>query len=320
MKKKVVVFGGGNGSAMMMRALKRHTDVFDTYAVVSMSDSGGSSGRLREEFNTLPPGDILRAVLASSKYSYKEFLKPLFYGTRFDASGKLSGHNLGNLFLTLGSEYAGAYMDAINALSQAVEAQGTVYPATLTPNNLVATLQDGSELFGEHAIDRPGEQRSPIMEVRLEPHVDAFVGCLSAIEQSDFLMFGPGSLYCSVVASVLPKGIRDAIEKSNARLVYVAGDIYELEGEAGPTALSEFVRQLEQYVPRKIDSIIFNGQDLSEKQAAYYKEKMWGRLTFDRELLSNYDIIDIPFEKEHGGLDPEKLGLILRNLVTSYEN
>src|SRR3989339_860667 len=116
-KKKVVVIGGGNGSAISIVALKQNLDLFDISAVISMSDSGDSSGRLREEFNTLPPGDIMRAVLALSKYDYP-LLKQIFFRNRFSGAGKLDGHNLGNLALILGEKYDGDFMSAIRALEQ----------------------------------------------------------------------------------------------------------------------------------------------------------------------------------------------------------
>src|SRR3989338_10719600 len=103
-KKKIVVIGGGNGSSLCLEALKKHANIFDISAVISMSDSGGSSGKLRKEFNTLPPGDIMRAILSLSKYDYK-ILRRIFYKPRFKNTGKLDSHNLGNLFLTLMSQH-----------------------------------------------------------------------------------------------------------------------------------------------------------------------------------------------------------------------
>lgn len=315
-KKNVVVFGGGNGSAMTLRALKRHRRSFDVSAIVSMSDSGGSSGRLMKEFDTLPAGDILRAVLASSPHSYKEFLKPMFHGARFEGTGKLDSHNLGNLFLVLAEQYSGNFMHAVRALEQAVGSLATAYPSTLVKNDLVAEIEGGETLHGEHAIDRPSpEQRKRIQKVWLEPHVEANPEAIEQMKKADYLIFGPGSLYCSIVASILPKGMFEAISESKAELVYIAGDIYEKEGEEGPRLLSEFIHELEQYLPRKIDMILFNGAALSANQLEYYKQRQWGRLTYDAEKLSGYHIIDTPFEKYNGGLDPEKLGNILCDTI-----
>jgi uncharacterized cofD-like protein len=111
----------------------------DISAVISMSDSGGSSGKLRKKFNTLPPGDIMRAVLALSKYDY-ESLRKIFYQPRFKNAGVLNSHNLGNLFLTLTSQFSGNFLYALEALSQSMETQGAVYPVTLANTDLVAEL------------------------------------------------------------------------------------------------------------------------------------------------------------------------------------
>ena len=119
MKKKIVVIGGGNGSSICLEGLKKYANKFDISAIISMSDSGGSSGKLRKEFNTLPPGDIMRAVLSLSKFDYK-ILRQIFYKPRFTNAGKLNTHNLGNLFLTLMSQYSGNFLYALEALSQSV--------------------------------------------------------------------------------------------------------------------------------------------------------------------------------------------------------
>ncbi len=111
-KKRILVIGGGNGSAISLVALKQNLKIFDLSAVISMSDSGGSSGRLRRQFKTLPPGDIMRAVLALSKYDYAS-LRKIFYQPRFSGTGKLDSHNLGNLFLTLTAQYCGDFLKAL---------------------------------------------------------------------------------------------------------------------------------------------------------------------------------------------------------------
>jgi uncharacterized cofD-like protein len=316
-KINIVTFGGGNGSALTLRALKFHADQFDISAVVSMSDSGGSSGKLRKEFNTLPAGDILRAILASSTYKYKELMKPVFYSARPKDAGKLDGHSIGNLFLILAQQYSGDFMNGVRALEQAVDAQATIYPATLEPNDIIATLEDGRTLRGEHHIDRPRkEDRSRVISLAIEPSVQAYPEACTAIERASYLIFGPGSLYCSVIASLLPDGIRESIARSQARLIYVAGDIYEQDGEFGPTTLSKFVSELEGYLPRKINTIVFNNATLTQDQKTYYETRRWGRVVCDTSALGAYQLVTEPFELDSGGLDPAAFGRILSQLCT----
>ncbi len=318
-KKRVVAFGGGNGTASTLIALKKHAEIFDIAAVVSMSDSGGSSGRLRQEFQTLPPGDIMRAILALSPFEYDGFLKEIFYKKRFDDAGSLTGHNLGNLFLILAQQYAGSYIAAIRALEQAVSARGRVYPATLEQTDLVGELSSGEIIVGEHALDRPEYDRSlRIAKVWLQPETArAHDGAVRVIEQADVLLFGPGSLYCSVVASILPVGIFHAMKQSKAELVYLAGNKYEERGETGPVALSDFVHELESYLPRKVDTVIFNEFSATKEQKEYHKEQQLEQLVFDKEKLDRYRLIAQDFEQKTGGVDSEKLGDILLTLFAS---
>ena len=226
MKKKIVVIGGGNGSAVSLVALKQNIELFDITAVISMSDSGGSSGKLRKKFNTLPPGDILRAVLALSKYDYL-MLKNIFYQPRFTNCGKLDTHNLGNLFLTLTSDYCGDFMSALEALSQSVLASGKVFPVSLSPTNLVAKLDNGNIIQTEEFIDNPSYNRGlKIEKVWLEPEVEIFPQAQNAIEQAEYLVISPGSLYTSLISTLLPKGVKEAIKKSKAKIIYISGNAY----------------------------------------------------------------------------------------------
>jgi uncharacterized cofD-like protein len=316
MKKKIVVIGGGNGSALCLEGLKKYSGKFDISAVISMSDSGGSSGRLRKEFNTLPPGDIMRAILSLSKYDYK-MLRQIFYKPRFKNTGKLDSHNLGNLFLTLMSQYSGDFLLALEALSQSVEAQGKVYPVTLASANLVAELTNGDIIKTEAFIDNPSYNRGlKIKRVWLEPDCQAYEEAVKAIESADYIILSPGSLYTSLIATLLPKGIKEAVAKNRqAKLIYVAGNAYRLDGETGPERLSDFVLQMEKYLPRQIDLVIRNNHSLNGKQKQFYKSQKWGVLRFDKENLRGKKINSLDLEAADGGLSPAKLAIALSGIV-----
>lgn len=317
MKDNVVVLGGGNGSALTLRALKRKKELFNISGVITMSDSGGSSGRLRDEFETLAPGDIMRAITALSPHGYRTELRPMFYKERFKGCGKLDGHNLGNLFLILASQYAGDFMSAVRALEQAVDAQGTIYPATLERHDLVAELDNGDIIRTEAVIDEPEYDRDiKIKKVWLEPEPQAHEEALQAIRDAHFILLGPGSLYTSVVASILPKGVSEAIAESKGRLIYIVGNKYEKFGETGPTQLHDFVNVIELYLPRPIDAVVFNNTNLSGQQRAYYEMKNWGVIEFIPEKLRNRIIVAEPFERQSGGLSAEKLSRLLVELMS----
>ncbi len=314
MQKNVVVIGGGNGSAITTNALKQFVPDIELSSVISVSDSGGSSGRLRDEFDTLPPGDILRAVLAMSKYDYK-ILRQIFNKNRISSDGNLDKHSLGNMLLVLLEKYSGDYMQAIRALEDAVEALGHVYPATLDKIDLVAELDNGDIVKTEAIIDRPDyDKKLRIKKAWLEPEGKIFEGAQKAIEEADGIIIGPGSLYCSIVATLLPKGIYQAIEKSKAKIVYVCGNAYEEKGETGPQKLSEFVSELENYLPRKVDVVVYNNAKLDNEQKKHYHEKLWTLIEFDEDNLTDRNLVVGDFEKETGGLDPVKLGDIFKKI------
>lgn len=320
-KIKVVVIGGGNGSAKSIKALKKFVDEISLTSIVSMSDSGGSSGVLRREFGGLPTGDILRAILAMSKYDYG-WLKKIFYSNRFENSGKLNSHNIGNLFLTLSSNYAGDFMDSVRALGAGVETVGDILPVTMDSTNLAAELSDGQIIKNESNIDRPTFDRSlKIKKVWLEPAGGAFASAAQAIIEADYIVIGPGSLYCSIIAALLPSGIKEAIAKSKAKIIYVAGNAFELHGETGPEKLSDFVKQLELYLPRKVDVVVNNNKKLSAEKQKEYAEKRWRLFEADIENLPNHQIASGDYERDdigRPGLSDAKLGDILYKILFNY--
>lgn len=314
-KTKIVVIGGGNGSAVCLEGLKKYAAKLDISSVVSMSDSGGSSGRLRKELGTLPPGDIMRAILSLSKYDYKS-LRRIFYTPRFKNVGKLDSHNLGNLFLVLTSKYCDNFIYALEALAQSVEARGKVYPVTMENVDLAAELSDGTIIKTEAFIDEPKYNRGlKIKKVWLEPDCRAYEKAAEAIGNADCVILAPGSLYTSLIATLLPAGVKEAINKNKkAKLIYVSGSVYRLDGETGPERISDAISQLEKYLPRGLDLVIYNKHKLTAGQKEMYKEKKWGILEFDRENLKN-NVKSFDYESKEDGLDPGKLARILLKCV-----
>lgn len=314
-KTKVVVIGGGNGSAVCLEALKKYADSLDIAAVISMSDSGGSSGILRKEFNTLPPGDIMRAVLSLSKYDYQS-LKKIFYQPRFKHVGKLNSHNLGNLFLTLVSQFSGNFLYALDALSQSVEAQGKVYPVTLANTDLVAELENGKIIRTEKFIDNPVYNRGwKIKKVWLEPTSKAYSKAVQVIKEADVILLSPGSLYTSLIATLLPVGVAKSIGASKAKLVFVVGNAYRLDGETGPEKVSEMIGQLEKYLPRPIDLVVYNKHALNAQQKVFYQQKKWGVFTFDKENLTHKKIKTFDLEAPEGGVSAAKLSKVISQII-----
>ncbi|OGH71494.1 MAG: hypothetical protein A2921_01175 [Candidatus Magasanikbacteria bacterium RIFCSPLOWO2_01_FULL_43_20b] len=314
-KKRVVAIGGGNGSAIALEALKQHRDIFDISAVISMSDSGGSSGRLRQEFNTLPPGDILRAILSLSLSDYP-VLRKIFYSNRFSGAGKLAEHNLGNLFLTLAGKYAGDFMSAVRALEQSVEAVGHVYPATLDQTDLCVELENGQIIKTEAAIDMPNYDRSlKIKKAWLEPAGQIYSEAREALAAADYIIFSPGSIYTSIIAAILPAGVKTAIAQSKAKLIFSIGNAYIKDGETGPTTVSGAIQTLEKYLPRKLDLTLLSDTKLSDIQKAVNEKRGWEVFTDDCENQDGLNIVRTDYRKEDGCLCSDKLGKILREVI-----
>lgn len=314
----VVVIGGGNGSAISLRALKPHAQAYDIAAVISTSDSGGSSGLLRKEFSMIPPSDLMRACLALSPYEF-DALWSIFYRTRFTDVGKLTSHNLGNLFLTLSAQYDGGNMiHALRAFEQALSVQGRVHPATLALHDLCIELSSGEVVRGEHAIDRPSYDRAKrIVRAFLVPEPQIYEEASRAVREADAIILGPGSLYTSIIAPLLVSGMREAIASSSAKIAYVAVKAYALDGETGPTRLSECVSELARYLPKPLDVVVYDkNPELTLEAQAQYAKKQWGVLLADPDSIKGSQAIGADITDAEGRADPSKLTSIFHNLIT----
>ncbi len=315
-KKKIVILGGGNGGSISIRAMKPYLEHYALSAVIAVSDSGSSSGKLRQELGVLPPGDILRAILAMSTYDYG-LLKRIFYDTRYAEKGKLQGFGIGHLFLGLVEKYNGGVVDAIRALAQAVDVVGPVFPATLNLTDLCVELDNGNVVKGEHEIDRPHWDRNVrITKAWLDPVVDIYTNADKAIREADYIIIGPGSCYTSIIATLLPHGMAAAIRDSRAKLIFVAGNTIESDGETGPCSTSELVTTIQKYLPRPLDVVISNTSILNFEQEIIYRQKKWEKITIDHDMI-DVPVVAAPFEFLETGLDPEKLGALIHEYISN---
>ncbi len=253
--RRVVVIGGGTGTYTVLLGL-RHYPVHLT-AVVSMADDGGSSGRLRDEFGHLPPGDVRRCLLALSSDESAKVLRRLFE-YRFDRGHGLNGHSFGNLFLTALTELLGGTEPAIAEAARLLSVRGVVLPVTLSDCRLYAELVDGSVISGETNIDiRAEKPEGRIERVYLAPAAVANPAALAAIEQADAVVIGPGDLYTSILPNLLVAGVPEAIGRSPAARIYVC-NIMTKHGETDGFRASDFVREVQRYLgsQRAIDHVV----------------------------------------------------------------
>jgi uncharacterized cofD-like protein len=254
---KVAVVGGGTGTFTALVGLKHYA--LDLTAIVSMADDGGSSGRLRDEFGHLPPGDVRRCLLALSSDDTSLTLRRLF-DYRFNRGSGLNGHSFGNLLLTALTELAGATDLAIAEAAVLLGVQGTVLPITLSDSRLCAVLENGAIIRGESSIDiRTEHPDYHIQRVYLDPPSKANPAALAAIEQADALVIGPGDLYTSIVPNLLVDGVSEAINSSRAVKIYVC-NLLTKHGETDGYQASDFVREIQRYlgVTWSLDHVIVN--------------------------------------------------------------
>ncbi|MCF6248245.1 MAG: YvcK family protein, partial [Desulfobacula sp.] len=243
-KRKIVTIGGGSGQFILLSGLRQLDNQIT--AIVSMVDSGGSTGRLRDELGILPPGDILKCILALSPHQQacRSILMKRFQGDR-----RLAGHSAGNMLLTMLSRYTGNFQAGVAALAEILDVKGTILPVTVDRATLVAELTDGNRIYGEKAIDLPrGTQREQIKDVFLVPHhqdvISVYPPVLDAIEQADCIFIGPGDLFTSIIPNLIVPGVKNALQSTDAK-IYFNINIMTKFGETHNFTGKDFVIKLE---------------------------------------------------------------------------
>ncbi len=247
--RKIVALGGGTGLGVVLRGLK--TFACELTAVVTVTDDGGSSGRLREHMGILPPGDIRNCLLALAE---AEPDMAALFNHRF-SKGELKGHNFGNLFLAAMTEITGDFQKAVRAMSRILAVKGKVLPATLTDVSLKARMEDGSVITGEVAISSaPGK----IEKIELQPaNPPALDDAIAQIQSANGIIIGPGSLFTSIIPNLLVKDIRNAIYESKAPKLYICNVMTE-PGETDKFAASDHVLAIEKHAGTLFSHVLIN--------------------------------------------------------------
>lgn len=275
--KKVVVIGGGTGSFTVLRGLKDYD--IDITAVVNMTDDGGSTGILRDEFGILPPGDVRRCLVALSDST--EIMKDLFQ-YRFTDGSSLKGHSLGNLLLTALKHITGSDEKAIREACRILNIKGKVLPVTLSDCRLKAELEDGTVVEGEKNLDNPKHDGNlRITRLSLDSPAVAYDDTLHAIASADVIVLGPGDLYGSVIANLVVEKISSAIRESKAIKVYVC-NIMTKHGETNNFRVSNFVLEIEKYLGKgSLDYVIVNSSVISPELLKNYSMEKASPVVFD---------------------------------------
>ncbi|HJT86750.1 MAG TPA: uridine diphosphate-N-acetylglucosamine-binding protein YvcK [Bryobacteraceae bacterium] len=269
---RVVAMGGGTGLSALLQGLKQYArpgdpsiTPLDLTAIVTVTDDGGSSGRLRREFDVLPPGDIRNCMVALSEDS--ALLSRLFQ-YRFEAGRGLKGHSFGNLFLMALTQIMGEFPEAVKASSEVLKIAGRIYPSTTANVALEAVLANGGRVIGETRISR---SRAKIKSIRLIPRtVRPLAAALTAIAEADVITLGPGSLFTSVIPNLLVEGIPAAIRRSPAIKMYFV-NLMSQPGETSGFRASDHVRAIHRHAGGKLlDYAVINIRPITSAMKRRY--------------------------------------------------
>jgi uncharacterized cofD-like protein len=288
---RTVAFGGGTGLPNLLKGLKQYvvpnrpfvasgTYISALAAVVAVTDDGGSSGRLREEFNLHPPGDIRNCIAALSE---DDSLLSRLFQHRFESDSELNGHSFGNLFLTALATITGDFAEAVKQSSVILNTSGHIYPATSSSVRLEAVMADGRRVVGETNIT---SSIGRIVEVNLLPgDVLPLPQTLDEIAQADLIIIGPGSLFTSLVPNLLVGGIADAVAASDATKVFVCNLMTEANESLGLSA-ADHIRVINSYAQRRIiDFALVNRIPVSCEVKANYAMEGSNQILVDIDAI-----------------------------------
>jgi uncharacterized cofD-like protein len=285
----LVALGGGTGLSTLLAGLKQLVGKRDEglwidslSAIVTVSDDGGSSGRLRDELQMLPPGDIRNCMIALSEDS--SLLSRLFRH-RFRGDGELGGHSFGNLFLAALSEVTGDFTEAIRLSSEVLASKGHIYPATISDVRLVAELEDGNVVRGETQISA---SRAPIKHLHLEPEQCLpLPQVLKAIRAADVITVGPGSLYTSILPNLLVAQVARVIGQTQATKIFIT-NLMTQPGETDGYSARQHLETVKKYAPEiNFDFVVVNDRRISQSQAELYASEDAYQIGIDDDPLSS---------------------------------
>lgn len=314
---QVAVIGGGTGSFQVLSGLRDHRHL-DLTSIVTMADSGGDSGRLRDEYGLLPPGDLRRGLLALSEES--PLLRDLF-NFRF-TEDPLRGRNLGNLIFLATTKLLGTERDALAAIAKLLKVRGRVLPVSWDNVHLCAELVDGQTIVKQSNIDRPKHDPSiAIRRVYLRPPASANPEVLDAIAASDFLVLAPGDLFTSTIPNLLVEGIPAALRASKAPLIYVVNLMTKL-GETNGYSASAHVQQIIQYGGRVPDAVLVHRGPVAEDLLQRYRAETAEAIAIDQERITDLGVrlvtcADLMSASSKARHDPQRTAAALLDIFAS---
>lgn len=310
MNNKIVVFGGGTGQSVLLSGLKKFP--FDITAIVSVSDDGKSTGKLRREFNVPAVGDIRRVLVSLSET--EEVIEELV-NYRFKTTSDLDGHTVGNILLTALTDISGNLSSGIKQIGKVLNLKGKVLPLTDDNVTLMAEMEDGNIVEGESGITAYGKQIKRVF-YKEKPKINDEV--IESIKESDAIILSMGSVFTSIIPNLLCKEVIKAIDKSNAKIIYVCNMMTQ-PGETDNYRVSDHINLLDSYLgKKKIDIVITNSQRVNEKtQKIYETLEQKDLVVLDKENIKIHNINKplLKIDKNVIRHDSVKLGLEIMNIL-----
>ena len=264
-KKNITLIGGGTGTFIVLQALKKLE--VNIKAIVSMMDSGGSTGRLRDQLGVLPPGDLRQCLIALSD---APILWRKLFLYRFE-KGDLKGHNFGNIFLSALEKVAKNYQKVVDSASFILKTKGEVIPVTFQKTDLIVKFSDGSILKGEGKIDDNKATNKTIVKAFLSKKVAPNLKAIAAVEKSDFIIIGPGDLYTSLIPPLLVNEVPQKIKTAKAKIIFIV-NLMTKKGQTTNFSAYDHFKIITQYLNRPPDLVLINKGKIPENILKWYKE------------------------------------------------
>ncbi|PIY71788.1 YvcK family protein [Candidatus Roizmanbacteria bacterium CG_4_10_14_0_8_um_filter_33_9] len=287
--KKITVIGGGTGAYVVLSGLK--DEKIDLGVIVNMTDSGGSTGRLRDQLGVLPPGDLRQCLVALS--DAPDLWRRLFL-YRFE-SGDFAGHNFGNIFLSALEKVSTNYYEVIQTVSYVLKTKGDVIPVTINKTHLCVEYKNGKILKGEGYIDDNIKENSKIIRAFLEPKIQSNPRAIKRLKESDLIIISPGDLYTSIIPILLVDRVAKTISKSRAKIVYIM-NLMTKKGQTTHYKASDHLDELKSYLGREPDWVVINNGEVPKNIVNWYhdhlEESVINNLTLSKNKIIQADIVD----------------------------
>ncbi len=267
-KPNVVVIGGGTGIYPVTTAIK-HLDI-DLKTIIGVSDNGGSTGKIRDEFGFQPVGDLRQSLAALAEGEGQEWIRKLLL-YRFNKGNGLKGHNLGNLILTALQDMTGDTSEALFRAQQIFRLEGDVIPATKENVDIKIYYEDGTTDIGENNLNPEFLKGKKVDKVELTPEAEINPFASKAIIEADYIIIGPGDLYGSILSPLAPIGTKEAFAQSEAKIIYVS-NLMTRENQTDNMTALDHLKKIEETIGRIIDVVIINNKPIPENTIAHYEK------------------------------------------------